>query len=204
MDIVESNAQIEKIINDELQTHFRNCWIRVQPAITNRIRYLLINAIKTQPEYDSLLRGRLYSEFGLTDPRAKLNAILDVWSKNFETRYLKKVFKIEAIDADFANVLNIPEAMQATSKGQSLAWLDWLLIQGDTAIVREYEITTLTGAYNNSRTGTAIMKKTKTGSWRVPSQYAGNLQSNWVTRAIDDIDDGDIEDAVFSEIEKVW
>ncbi len=204
MDILESNAQIEKIVVKELQEHFRNCWIRTEAEITDGIRQRMISSIQAQPEYNSLLRGRLYAEFGLTDAPAKLAAILKEWSKNIESRYFKKTFKIQAITADFSNVLQLPEAQQITKKGTQLDWLNWLLIQGDTTIIREYEVVLGTTKFSNSRTGLAVMKRTKTGKWNVPSQYAGTVDANWVTRAIDDINDTDIENIVFNAIEKVW
>lgn len=204
MDILESNAQIEKIIINELQQHFKSVWINASSAIQERIKDIYIAAIKSQPEYDSLLRGRLYGEFGLTDASGKLNEILNMWGKNIKTQYFKKTFKIQAIDADFANVLGLAGAIQTTKKGQSLAWLEWLLLRGDTTIVRDYVVSFNMNTDSTSRTGLATMTRVKTGKWGVPTQYAGTEQNNWVTRAIEDIPESDIENAVFGELSKLW
>jgi len=204
MDIVESNAQIEKLVLAELQQHFTSVWLRASFAIERRIKEVYIAAIKSQPEYDSLLRGRLRGEFGLTDVTGKLNEILDVWSKNIKMQYFKKTFKIQAIDADFGNVLGLAAASQATEKGKSLAWLEWLLLRGDEVIIREYTVAFNVHEDSNSRTGMATMTRSKSGKWSVPAQYSGTAQNNWITRAIDSIPEETIENLVFDEIEKLW
>ncbi len=204
MDILETNAQIEKLIVKELEQHFTSVWIRASFAIERRIKETYIAALKSEPEYDSLLRGRLYGEFGLTDPAGKLNEIFEVWAKNIKMQYFKKTFKIQAIDADFGNVIGLAAATQTTKKGQSLAWLEWLLLRGDTVIIKEYVVSFNVDPEANSRTGVATMTRAKSGKWSVPSQYAGTAQSNWVTRAIDSISEEQIEALVFDEIEKLW
>lgn len=110
--------------------------------------------------------------------------------------------RIEAIQANFQNVLGLPEAQQLTNKGVSLDWLDWLLIKGDKTIIREYEIEPAQG--RRSRTGLAVMVKAKKGRWKVPAQYAGTVNKNWVTRAIDDIPDSKIENIIIQEVTNKW
>ena len=79
----------------------------------------------------------------------------------------------------YSDVLGSSAAIQRTKKGQNLEWLDWLLIQGDKIIIKEYEISSGEG-----RAGRFVMKKTVTGKWGVPSTFAGTPNNNWITRAI--------------------
>lgn len=202
MDIKESNAQIEQWINSETELHFYSIVNSSKSTIELFFRNVVINAIKSQPEYMSLLRGRLRSEFGLPDADTKLSEILTVWSKDIVIRNSRKRLTIEMIQADFSNVLSLASAQQITKKGVSLEWLDWLLMRGDKTIIRDYEVSLNTSAH--SRTGTAIMMQRKRGKWGVPSQYAGTIRNNWVTRAIDGIPDKVIEDIVFGVVEKQW
>ena len=203
MDIVESNAEIARLINRELESHFYSILNKHQRNIEDGVRRVVIDAIKAQPEYASLLRGRLMGEFGLTAASTKLEAILQVWSKNIVTRNQNKKFIIEAIQYDFRNVLALPEAQQLTAKGQSLSWLDWLLTQGDKTIIREYYVT-FNANMQNSRTGQAVMARNRNKKWNVPPQYAGWVDNNWVTRAIDNIPDRVIENLLIGEVEKHW
>ena len=202
MDILESNAAIEKLIVSEVEKHFFDTWNSAEKTISSRIQSLYISAIKAQPEYDSLLRGRLYGEFGLTDPVGKLNTIIDIWAKSIQTRRTKRNFYIEAINKDFQDVLSTPEAKQYTNKGQALDWLDWLLLQGDKTIIRDYQVEFNVGG--RSRTGLAVMTMKPKSKWGVPSQYAGTINNNWITRAIDAIQDSTVEDIISNEILNRW
>jgi hypothetical protein len=48
-----------------------------------------------------------------------------------------------------------------------------------------------------SRTGSAIMVSSQKINWRVPAQFAGTVNNNWVTRAIERLDD-----SLLQQIEK--
>ena len=52
---------------------------RAEKPIEKRVREEFLKAIKSQPEYSSLLNGDLRFEFGLTQPSEKLNNIFEVW-----------------------------------------------------------------------------------------------------------------------------
>ena len=57
-----------------------------------------------------------------------------------------------------------------------------MLVEGDRTIIRDYHI-----QYGQKgRAGPAIM--IKKGRWKVPSEFAGNPNNNFVTRAINQID----------------
>lgn len=206
--IVESVNQIEKMIQDQLADHFVETLVAARPGIERDIQNLVIAAIKSQPEYISLLHGRLLGEFGLLEPEEKLDKVLATWAKDITTIISgsrgKINLMISMIQADFRNVLDLPAAYvkQLTEKNQLLPWLDWLLIKGDTTIIRNYEVKAHSGP--PSRTGLAIMVEKKSGKWAVPSQYAGTQKNNWITRAVDDIPDDQLEHIFISEINYKW
>jgi hypothetical protein len=79
----------------------------------------------------------------------------------------------------------LPEATYVTAKGTPIPWLDWLILQGDRIIVLGYDVDfDLTPAERaRSRTGMALMER---GSgWRVPPEFSGTAESNFLTRAFD-------------------
>jgi hypothetical protein len=78
-------------------------------------------------------------------------------------------------------------AMTKTEKGESLPWLEWLLLKGNDKIIQDYSITYINNSYR-SRTGSAIMVSNPNG-WRVPVNFAGTEDNNWTTRAINKISD---------------
>jgi len=202
MKILQTDAQIEKMIADITLEHYQQVMRAARKPIVNRIREVVIEAIKREPEYESLLNGRLLGEFGLTGAEQKLATILNVWAQDIHIVVAKKTIAITVIGSNFEDVLALPEARQITEKGQSLEWLDWLLIQGDKTIIKEY---TIKKSFNkDSRTGLAVMVESKKGKWAVPSQYSGTPRDNWVTRAIRNIHASSIEEVIIQEVTSRW
>jgi hypothetical protein len=109
---------------------------------------------------------------------------LDVKFKKFDTN-LSGGLSIGIQPEDFQNILGIGQATIITDKGQKLDWLQWLLESGNRIIVRDYDIQY--GSYGSrSRSGQgAIMVKTGKKGWRIPSQYSGTAENNFVTRAFE-------------------
>jgi hypothetical protein len=66
-----------------------------------------------------------------------------------------------------------------------LPWLEWLLLKGNSIIVRNYNVKY--GQNPRSRSGDAIMIDS-TSSWRVPPEFAGTTRDNWTTRALNRVD----------------
>ena len=63
-----------------------------------------------------------------------------------------------------------------------MPWLDWLITEGDKPIVKGYK-------YVNDvigRSGQGIMKQQNGESWRVPPEFAGDINDNFITRALDE------------------
>ena len=113
---------------------------------------------------------------------------LDVQFKKFDNN-LSGGLSIGIQPEDFQNILGIGEATIITEKGQKLDWLRWLLESGSRIIIRDYELEY--GRYKGrSRSGTgAIMVKRGAKGWKMPSQYAGTIHDNFVTRAFEGRED---------------
>ena len=141
-------------------------------------------------EINSLLsQGVPYSlnaTFGLTPgtPRDAVNAIvsaiadaitIDFTPVSPRTLAGSAIFRFQS--TDFANLLGLPEGHQVTEMGTDLHWLEWLLLKGDTVIVKGY----LYQPSNSGRSGGGTMDIG--GAFRVPPQHAGTASDNFVTRA---------------------
>ena len=202
IEILESDAQIEKLIIQELKNHFKEVLLDSKNIIEERFKIVIIEAIKKEPEYYALLNGRLLAEFGLTDVVNKLDIIINTVVQNIEIEIKDTKLSLFAVSSNFDELLQLSEAQQLTNKGQSLDWLQWLLIYGDKTIIRDYEV-----EFNptvKSRSGLAIMVKSKRAKWHVPSEYAGTRTNNWITRAVDNIQDNKIERIIQTEITNKW
>jgi hypothetical protein len=73
-----------------------------------------------------------------------------------------------------------------------LEWLDWLLTYGGKIIIHGHEVDfDLTNEERQkSRTGLALMRRGLTvddGVWRVPSQFRGTANDNFIIRSFKDV-----------------
>lgn len=192
--IIEDNSTISKRIIKELKTQLlpilTYAFTKSQQEITQIVQQAIVNS----ETYQSLSNGQLKAEFGLPDSDNRLDGILNFWTNIYakfdkpriSNNQITGGFKIGMIQKDFKDVLGLPEASFITSKKDRLDWLEWLLLFGNKTIIKDYEVTF--GNYRTSRTGMAIMRGVTQGKWSVPSQYAGTLNNNWITRVIDSLD----------------
>lgn len=183
------SQQLVKHLALEIRDYFENVFNKIKSKLSS----IIIEAIKNSPEYQSLLNGKLKAEFGLPDSDNRINSILNFWENtSFEFsnvmatgNKLKGKFSLNMIQSDFADVLSLSESIFTTEKGTDLNWLEWLLLFGDKVIIKDYEVEL--GSNPRSRTGLAVMKKTLRGKWRVPPEYSGTINNNWITRSIDSV-----------------
>lgn len=172
--------EIKKIMNDGIK------------HIKNNLSSIVELAIKDSPEYDSLISGKLKYEFGIADSNIKLSSLLTAWTSNIIYNYqqpmirngkIKSSFSANMIRVDFSDVLYADfSSVVDIERGYTLPWLEWLLLEGNRTIIKNYEV--IFGPSRFSRTGLAIMSPSSR-SWKVPSEFSGTMDDNWITRAID-------------------
>lgn len=79
------------------------------------------------------------------------------------------------------NIIQLSSATVTTDKGETLEWLKWILKDGDKVVISEHDVNFLVGL---GRSGGAIMVKSNATGWRVPSEFSGTTNDNWITREI--------------------
>ncbi len=201
VNLLESDNKITTEILKSLLSDTKNYMSQVSKKLEPSIRDIVKQAFLNSPEYRSLLSGQLRYEFGLDNPAAKVNQILSVWdnvvvsfdSPKIKANQIHGKLVIAMINSNYSDVLALDASRQETKKGQSLAWLEWLLLMGDKTIIKDYEV--FLGSGRNSRTGGAVMKKVVGGKWKVPSEFSGSSKNNWVTRVLDSVETK-IDDAI--------
>lgn len=193
LSIKQSTRDISAEIVKHMVSDIRNYFDKAFHSIKADLSSIIISSIRNSPEYNSLLNGQLKAEFGLPDSDSRVNTLLNFWENtSFESstviasgNKLKGKFSLNMIQSDFRDVLSLSEATLTTEKGTDLNWLEWLLLFGDKTIIKDYEVEL--GSNPRSRTGLAVMKKTLRGKWRVPPEYSGTINNNWITRSIDSV-----------------
>ncbi len=164
---------------------------RLRKAIdqaTGPCKKTLKKSLENSREYRGI-SNELVPDFGLVDPDANRTAIVNEVVRGFVIRP-KAVRSSQGEVTDFGGleVVILPSyllfelvtmdfASFTSEKGHLVNWLYWLLFSGNAIVIADYEV-----AYGDAgRTGQAIM--IKSGSFRVPSQFAGEPENNWITRA---------------------
>ena len=193
--IVETNDEINTMILEIMADHINDTLNIAMPKITTEIKELVALSLREEPEYQSLLSGRLKAEFGLSDTNMvdniidKLVSTIDVSRPTVSYNKIGLVggFTITMMKSDDMNgVIFTDIASVISNNGQHLPWLQWLLLEGNNAIVKNFDVKM--GSYSQSRSGMAIMVSSR-DNWRVPPEFVGTISNNWTTRAIDRIED---------------
>lgn len=190
-----NEKEVEKSIVKALREETNNILSKAATHIKLKIRKEIQKRITECPEYKSLVNhGQLQGELGVPNARQAMNDILNRWIKSVTIilrpakttgNDIKAFLDIDMIDGTFQDVLSIQSAKFTTDKGEEIPWLEWLLTAGDSIIIRDYDIV-FNAKY--SRTGLNIMLKSVSSNWRIPPEFSGTINNNFVTRALAGID----------------
>lgn len=207
--LVESDSQIRKKILDSIQDYIRPKFIQAVNSVSKKLPALLAQSIMSQPEYQSLLNGALKFELGVPDAASRVSNMIDIWASGARVNYgpfrqtnsgLSASFSIDMLKDDYSDILSSDLAIITDSvSGITIPWLEWLLLEGGNILVKNYKVQF--GANDRSRTGFAIMVSSNE-NWRVPPEFAGTKTNNWITRALETIEDGVI-DLMVQELERI-
>ena len=180
-------------IKEALAEHINTITEKIDDAYTPRIQELVAREIMMQPEIKALIGGPLDGHFGIPTGSAS-SRVSDIVEAVTESIFVKwwnvpKDFRkggltVRVQPNDFANLLAL-EAGKVRAKHRkdgpyTMHWLEWLLERGDEPIVKGYQY----APGNDGRSGKGIMKKEDAEVWRVPPQYSGTEDDNFITRAL--------------------
>lgn len=186
--IVDSNAKIEKNILYAMEKDVKFAIQKAKAKIHSGIINLVVEALSSSPEIMSLSNGKLKADFGLSsDPSQEIIYAVanstEVLFRDFRMsrQGVSTVLSVYIQPSDFSNLLNSDFARVITDKGDELPWLCWLLTMGDSVIVSEFGVQY--GNFPTSRSGMAIMKPI--GVFKVDSAFAGTIENNFITRALE-------------------
>jgi hypothetical protein len=194
--ILESDREIYNRILNAMRPHLQSVFDKTQQSLQSIIPIKFKEALMDEPEYSSLLSGILKYELGIPDASARIESIYDAWVSSMfiekkpisiKNNQLNGGFSIRLIRSDFADILDLSASTVVDSiSGSNIPWVRWLLLEGGKILVRDYRVQY--GPNPRSRTDNAIMVTSSSESWRVPAEFAGTIQDNWVTRSIAKLD----------------
>lgn len=191
-DLLQTDKQIVELMMHELVHKFNKVLPRMVNNMSNNIRTATFNYFKTTPTYQSLRSGELAGHFGIPANNREyiIDSIIKTVADNMLIEYkplqyavgkFRHGIYIRAVRRDMSDVFSLPGATIFSERGDPLPWLEWLLLEGDKIIIREYEIDF---NYGKGRSGLAVMDEVDGGVWRVPAEFSGTITNNWLTNTI--------------------
>lgn len=211
IDLSDFDRKLFQALAPQVQIMLNRAAKPIQERIKQKFSELIYNHIVTQSLLGHVKTGSgasLQGELGLVSPISKVVGVINHWLSTlyFSPRKvvatsndLRGGFVLGMVQADFQDVINISDAIQVTEKGWNLKWLEWLVLNGDKVIIRNYKIFVKRGA---GRSGEAIMRAEGEGLWHMPTDFGPyNSDNNFVTQVIDKMDNF-IESIIPEECEK--
>lgn len=204
--LVDSTPDISRAILGSIRDYLDPKIKQAASKAAEELPKLVSEALKQEPEYLSLLNGQLKAELGLASS-SDVEAVIEAISSSIELKTqslianrsgIKGGFTINMIRAkDAGGVIGLDIA-KVNDKGYSLPWLQWLLFEGNKILIKNYIVEF--GSNPNSRSGLAVMQPSPSSSWRVPPEFIGSEENNWITRAISRIENN-IYDLIVKAVE---
>lgn len=193
--IVESNSAIESLIMKEIINRLNKRAEKAIPRMKEQLSSLLRRELKKTNFYKECVHGTLRAEFGFIagHERVIIDGIIDIIADEVQIDFTPFVntrgiaisggYTIYMIDSQFRNALDSSLAV-TMNKGEKLPWLEWVLKEGDKIIIAGYKIVMGNFPGDKSRSKEAIMVKGGIRPfWRVPPQFSGVENANWITKA---------------------
>jgi hypothetical protein len=197
----ELDRSVRDYINKRATATYKQVESRVTTAVREKIRQHLFSSGTTQ----SILNGKLRSDFGLTYTAAQIavNSIISHVIDNIKVsiKYSYKganiaIFSLDLLPLGMDKLSQLPEGNYISSGkygGGDVTWLTWLLTRGTTVVIGDFYV--FEGISGTSRSNESVMQRGRSG-FRVEPGFAGTENDNFVTRALDPIIP-EIRDEVF-------
>lgn len=194
--------QIEQSMGDEIARLAFNGIYNPLQRLKSEIGAFVKVAVDRSPEADDLINGFLRNEFGLIEPRQNVENIIEaiitaasVTGGNWKYKVggnFSGTIQIGVLQSNLREVLSLPDA-QFESKGKhagTVRWLSWLLLGGEGIVLDNFHVKHSSVNAQFSRTGgDALMFPgggySVTSSGFVPPSFSGVSGNNWLTRALE-------------------
>lgn len=195
----ELKHQILLAIADSLNSRLPS----VSNNIQQRISIVLKEPFKRSSVYNAIINGPLNAHFGIPrgEERSRIDRIIDILASQIKVQYIPirvsssgfdgGLYEVYAIEDDFEKIsadesgitTNIPGSKQF--RGLKLPWMKWLLFEGGKIIIQEHDVLLGTFAPTKSRSQEAIMQRSKSKFWSVPTAFQGTQTANFITESME-------------------
>ena len=194
----QSDSFITKEILNRLAREANSAFSKVAQKAPLLVKGQVESAILDSPEINSIQGGSLLAELGLPKNVAASapQSIARAVSANvfFENRTVRVAgnkliggLRLGIMpETSWPAIFGIPEASfnyysKKYKKSVKLDWLYWLLFMGDNVIVQDFEF----DMGGMGRSGGGTMSYSPGSMWKIDSQFSGNQDDNFITRALE-------------------
>lgn len=174
---------------------------RVEGRVLTPIQAIIREALIKSPEYASLLSseyGELRTVFGIKDSQKALDNIVAAVCASVKVTPRPPSqgdlggLSVDILRSDLQEVLSVEGASYVSTNKAGVStpvpWLSWLLLEGVRIIIADWIVVTPnTPEATRTRGGVMVKPKSPKG-FIVPPEYAGTIDSNWLTRVLRDVE----------------
>ena len=193
--ILETNKQIEKMIMQSLVVDLNKYYGQRGPKVLVPLQQALRAELMNSPTLRSLSgSGKLRADFGIPKGQDVVTPIVEAIVNSCgvimqKITYTAGGFRggliVNVQPTNFVNLLGLSSGAVKTLKGQSIPWLSWLLEAGSSVIIANFGVKYKMGT---GRSGQATMTSGNR-PFSVDPIYAGTSTDNFVTKAVENIQD---------------
>lgn len=164
---------------------------RAIPTVRSRVRQLSDRAIRESSEFISLLAGKLRGELGVVDAAPVMQSLMERLGQATEVTFepvrvsgdsLNGKMQVSLSRKDLSDAFSADGISYTSENGYTVDWMKWLLTSGDSIVLADYAFLGKPRDISRSRTGAGIMRHK--GGWRVPPEFSGTLDDNFIIRAL--------------------
>jgi hypothetical protein len=173
----------DKKILVQLRENVKSAVQRNYKRLRSVIKPIIVDAVYDSPEMISIRSGILRADFGLDFDPSMVIAWTVADSMRVNYSYPTNAvfsFSLSIQLGSYENLLSQSYSVVVTENGESLPWLQWLLLYGDKVINYDF------GVFYNKGSGRSelgIMLPGQ-GLFSVNPMYSGTQRDNFITRAI--------------------
>ena len=177
---------ITKEIKEQISIRLSQFIAMVRPDVVKFVE----DSLRKDPDgiYTSLNNGDLQIDFGFESGQNVGEKVVKEISNSVSFTKLRPNsasvggLRLEVLKGGI-NFLLTKDFSSYDSNGNSVDWLNWLLLAGDTIVVADYEV--IYKRTRSSRSGRGLMISPEmTKGFRVRPEMSGVEDDNWITRSL--------------------
>ncbi len=179
--ILDSDADITNKIKKVLDAKLQQILKKTKTPLENAIRIVFGEAIKKSPTVQALINDDDFrGAMGVVDPENDIEYLVKYINANVVVGLTPDGMKIFLLRPGYSEIADDPKFIITEKTREALPWLKWLLERGDDIIIQDYRVKR--SESKASRTGLAIMVAGEGTFFRIPPQYSGTEENNFITK----------------------